>query len=131
MYKQIDERILKIEGFALSSPYGSGQSLGQPLGVKSIGLVKVYTDSGEYGLGETYSGVYAPELIGPIVNFLESYLIGRLVGDDLIFDGIKNMPFIGGSGILQSVFSAIEIAIWDLRGKILEVPTSKLINNMD
>ena len=128
MYKQIDERILKIEGFALSSPYGSGKSLGQPLGVKSIGLVKVYTDSGEYGLGETYSGVYAPELIGPIVNFLESYLIGRLVGDDLIFDGIKNMPFIGGSGILQSVFSAIEIAIWDLRGKILEVPTSKLIN---
>jgi L-alanine-DL-glutamate epimerase-like enolase superfamily enzyme len=128
MYKQIDERILKIEGFALSSPYGSGKSLGQPLGVKSIGLVKVYTDSGEYGLGETYSGVYAPELIGPIVNFLESYLIGGLVGDDLIFDGIKNMPFIGGSGILQSVFSAIEIAIWDLRGKILEVPTSKLIN---
>jgi L-alanine-DL-glutamate epimerase-like enolase superfamily enzyme len=128
MYKQIDERIKKVEGFALSSPYGKGESLGQPLGVKSVGLVKVYTESGVYGLGETYSGVYAPELIQPIVNFLESYLVGRLIGDDLIFDDIRNIPFIGGNGILQSVFSAIEIAIWDVRGKILEVPTSHLIN---
>jgi L-alanine-DL-glutamate epimerase-like enolase superfamily enzyme len=129
MYKQIDERIKKVEGFALSSPYGKGESLGQPLGVKSVGLVKIYTESGAYGLGETYSGVYAPELIQPIVVFLESYLIGRLIGDDLIFDDIKNIPFIGGNGILQSVFSAIEIAIWDVRGKILELPTSQLINN--
>jgi len=129
MYKQIDVRIKKVEGFSLSSPYGKGKSLGQPLGVKSVGLVKVYTESGIYGLGETYSGVYAPELIHPIVSFLETYLVGRLIGDDLIFDDIKNIPFIGGNGILQSVFSAIEIAIWDVRGKILEVPTSQLINN--
>ena len=128
MYKQIDERIKKVEGFSLSSPYGKGESLGQPLGVKSVGLVKVYAESGVYGLGETYSGVYAPELIQPIVNFLENYLVGRLIGDDLIFDDITNIPFIGGNGILQSVFSAIEIAIWDVRGKILEVPTSQLIN---
>jgi L-alanine-DL-glutamate epimerase-like enolase superfamily enzyme len=128
MYKQIDDCIKQVEGFALSSPYGNGESLGQPLGVKSVGLVKVYTESGVYGLGETYSGVYAPELIQPIVSFLESYLIGRKIGDDLVFDDIKNIPFIGGRGILQSVFSAIEIAIWDARGKILEVPTSQLIN---
>ena len=59
---------------------------------------------------------------------MESYLVGRLIGDDLIFDDIKNIPFIGGNGILQSVFSAIEIAIWDVRGKILEMPTCQLIN---
>ena len=129
MYKQIDDRIKKVEGFALSSPYGKGESLGQPLGVKSVGLVKVYTDSGVYGLGETYSGVYAPELIQPIVSFLENYLVGRAIGDDLIFNDITNIPFIGGNGILQSVFSAIEIAIWDARGKILEVPSSQLISN--
>ena len=128
MYKQIDERIKKIEGFSLSSPYGKGESLGQPLGVKSVGLVRVYTDSGVYGLGETYSGVYAPELIQPIVSFLENYLVGRLIGDDLIFNCIKEIPFIGRNGILQSVFSAIEIAIWDARGKILEVPSSQLIS---
>lgn len=128
MYSNIDERIKKIEGFALSSPYGKGESLGQPLGVKSVGIVRVYTDTGIYGLGETYSGVYAPELIKPIVSFLENYLVGRLIGDDLIFKDIKNIPFIGRNGILQSVFSAIEIAIWDLRGKILNLPTSQIIS---
>jgi len=129
MYKQIDESIKRVEGFALSSPYGKGESLGQPLGVKSVGLVKVHTESGVYGLGETYSGVYAPELMEPVVSFLESYLVGRLIGDDSIFDDIKNIPFIGSNGILRSVFSAIEIAIWDARGKILDVPISQLINN--
>lgn len=129
VYKEIDQRIKKVEGFALSSPYGKGKSLGQPLGVKSVGLVKVYTEAGVYGLGETYSGVYAPELVGAIVGYLESYLVGRLVGDDLIFDDIKNIPFIGGNGILQSVFSAVEIAIWDARGKILELPVSKLLSS--
>jgi L-alanine-DL-glutamate epimerase-like enolase superfamily enzyme len=129
MYKQIDERIKKVEGFSLSSPYGKGDSIGQPLSVKSIGMVRVYTESGVYGLGETYSGVYAPELIQPIVGFLEQYFVGRLVGDDSIFNNIKEIPFIGGNGILQSVFSAIEIAIWDVRGKILEIPTSQLMGD--
>ena len=69
MYKQIDESIKRVEGFALSSPYGKGESLGQPLGVKSVGLVKVHTESGVYGLGETYSGVYAPELMEPVCLF--------------------------------------------------------------
>ena len=129
MYSQIGENIEKVEGFALSSPYGDGKSLGQPLGVKSVGIVKVYSVSGEYGLGETYAGVYAPELIEPIVRFLKGYLIGHPIGNDLVFDQIKNIPFIGGKGILQSVFSALEIAIWDLRGKLLDKPVCELITN--
>ncbi|MDG2252672.1 MAG: mandelate racemase/muconate lactonizing enzyme family protein [Methylophilaceae bacterium] len=129
MYKNINEKITKIEGFALSSPYGDGKSLGQPLGVKSVGFIKIYSDSDKYGLGETYSGVYAPELIQPIALFLEKYFLGRHVGDDLPFEEIKNIPFIGGGGIIQSVISAIEIAIWDLRGKILDKPISHLISN--
>ena len=78
-YKDIDEKITRIEGFALSSPYGDGKSLGQPLGVKSVGFIKVYSSSSRYGLGETYSGVYAPELIKPITNFLEKNLVLRKI----------------------------------------------------
>ena len=44
MYKNINEKITKIEGFALSSPYGDGKSLGQPLGVKSVGFIKIFSD---------------------------------------------------------------------------------------
>ena len=74
MYRDLDHKIIDVEGLALSSPYGDGKSLGQPLGVKSLGIVRVFVDSGEYGLGETYIGVYAPELINPIVDFLKPYL---------------------------------------------------------
>ena len=129
MYDNIDERIKRVEGIALSSPYGDGKSLGQPLGIKSVGLVRVYTESGVYGLGETYSGVYAPELIQPIVAFLENYIVGRLIGDDSLVKDLQNIPFIGRNGIIRSVASAIEIALWDIRGKILEIPTYKLLNN--
>ena len=129
MYDNIDERIKRVEGIALSSPYGDGKSLGQPLGIKSVGLVRVYTESGVYGLGETYSGVYAPELIQPIVAFLENYIVGRLIGDDSLVKDLQNIPFIGRNGIIRSVASAIEIALWDIRVKILEIPTYKLLNN--
>ena len=70
-YKDIDVLITKVEGFSLSSPYGSGDSFGQPKGVKSIGLVQIHTNVGVSGLGETYAGVYSPSLINPIVEFLK------------------------------------------------------------
>ena len=128
MYRDLDHKIIDVEGLALSSPYGDGKSLGQPLGVKSLGIVRVFVDSGEYGLGETYIGVYAPELINPIVDFLKPYLIGKKIGNDQYYDVISKLPFIGGSGLLQSVLSAIEIAIWDLRGKLLNIETFKLLS---
>jgi L-alanine-DL-glutamate epimerase-like enolase superfamily enzyme len=128
MYRDLDNKIIDVEGHALSSPYGDGKSLGQPLGVKSIGIVRIFVDSGDYGLGETYVGVYAPELIKPIVEFLKPYLLGKKIGSNQYYDVINNLPFIGGSGLLQSVLSAIEIAIWDLRGKLLNVQTFKLLS---
>jgi len=129
MYKQIDERIKKIKGIAISSPYGKGNSFSYPLGVKSVGILKVYAESGQYGLGETYVGVYAPELIQPIAKFLESFIIGKSIGEISFIEDMQNIPFIGRNGVVRSVISAIETAIWDLRGKLLETPTCKLLNS--
>lgn len=129
MHKDIDVKITKVEPILLSSPYGKGDSLGQPLGVKSIGLIKIHTDLNIYGLGESYSAVYMPEIFSAIVKQLEPYLVGRAVGSlDLIVD-IENIPFVGRDGIIKSVSSAIDIALWDLRGKILGVPTQSLLVN--
>ena len=129
MYKQIDERIEKVEGLAISSPYGKGNSFSYPLGVKSVGIIKIYSESGQYGLGETYVGVYAPELIQPIAKFLESFIIGKSIGSASFIEDMQNIPFIGRNGVVRSVISAIETAIWDLRGKLLETPTYKLLNS--
>ena len=69
-------KITDVQGYALSSPYGDGNVLGQPLGVKSIGIVEVHTDAKIMGFGETYVGVYAPELVQPSVAFLRQRLVG-------------------------------------------------------
>ena len=69
-------KIEKVNGYCLSSHYGDGKVFGQPLGVKSIGVIEVVTNNGLVGIGETYSAVYVPELIEPTVSFIESLIIG-------------------------------------------------------
>ena len=73
----LDEKITSIEGFCLSSPYGDGNVYGQPKGVKSLGFIEVKSESGISGFGETYSGIYSPELISPITKYLSHYIIGK------------------------------------------------------
>ena len=121
--------IADIVGYALSSPYGKGITLGHPLGLKSIGLVEVYTDTGRVGTGETYAGVYAPELIEPVVTFLKRFLLGLDVeNQDLVRNRVAHIPFIGRNGIISSVYSAIDIALWDLKGKAAGKPIWALLN---
>ena len=118
MYKDIDVKITQVEPILISSPYGKGNSLGQPLGVKTIGLVRIHTDLDIYGLGETYSAVYIPDIFTVIVKELENYLIGRSVGSTDLLIEIENIPFVGRDGIIRSVASAIDIAVGPQREDI-------------
>ena len=45
------------------------------------------------------------------------------------YENILFIPFIGRNGLLQSFSSAIDAAIWDLRGKILNLPVYKLFQD--
>jgi len=127
MHSDIDIKISDVIGFSLSSPYGSGKVLGQPAGVKSIGFIEVKTESGATGIGETYAGVYSPELIAPVAEFLSRFVLGRMVGDENIVRDLAGIPFVGRNGIIRSIASAIDIALWDLRGKLLERPVHQLL----
>lgn len=121
-------RINKIVGYCLSSAYGDGNVFGQPLGVKSIGLVEVHTDSGLVGIGETYAGVYVPELIEPTVKFIESLILGMDPLDIYKVYDCMNIPFVGAGGFIRSVVGAIEIALWDIKGQAEHKPVYKLLN---
>ena len=72
----LELKISKIEGFALSSKYGDNKVFGQPKGLKSIGFICITIDNGKEGFGETYSGIYVPELIGPVASFFSNKLVG-------------------------------------------------------
>lgn len=121
-------KISEVKGYSLSSPYGDGKVLGQPLGVKSIGIVEIHTDNNIVGIGETYSGVYAPELIDPIATSLGHSIIGHDPMEIENMIDILNLPFIGNSGIMRSVISGFDIALWDIKGQVLDKPIYKILN---
>jgi len=89
-------------------------------------LVKVITDSGLYGLGEAYRG---PGTIDWVHNIKEE-VIGQ---DPLQVDYLFQRMMEAGSGAdarsgtLTGAIAGIESALWDLAGKILNVPVYVLL----
>ena len=127
----IPDKIISINAFCLSSKYGDNNIFGQPLGVKTIGFVEVITDKGVKGYGEAYAAIYIPEIIKDVCKSLEKYFIGRKIRDLSLSSCISEIPFIGRNGLLQSISSAIDTAIWDIRGKVLNLPVYKLFETQD
>jgi L-alanine-DL-glutamate epimerase-like enolase superfamily enzyme len=90
-------------------------------------LVKVETDSGLYGLGEAYWGPGVKDLI---LRQLAPHIIGE---DPLNVDKLytKMLVLSAGAGaqagVTMTAASGIEIALWDLAGRILQTPTCNLL----
>lgn len=97
------------------------------LGGYNVELVKVLTDSGLYGLGETY-----PQTAGAIsnINFLKEIVVGKdplqveLIYNEMLIKAKRSSSY---SGAMTGAIAGIETALWDLAGKILETPVYKLL----
>ncbi|MHC4692070.1 MAG: mandelate racemase/muconate lactonizing enzyme family protein, partial [Planctomycetota bacterium] len=89
-------------------------------------LVKVTTDSGLYGLGEAYNRA-------GIINHINSIKRQVIGQDPLQVDYLWHRMMDAGvgqgsrSGSLTGAISGIETALWDLAGKILNVPVYTLL----
>lgn len=119
-------KITKVIGYSLSSPFKSDTKyFGYNELIKNIGIVEVHTNTGVVGYGETYSGVYCSELVSPVVKYLNTFLIGKNVYE---FFNINQLPFIGRSGLIKSVFSGVEIAIYDIISKTENKSLSQYLN---
>lgn len=90
-------------------------------------LVKVETDSGLYGLGEAYWGPGVKDLI---LRQLAPHILGE---DPLNVDKLytKMLMLSAGAGaqagVTVTAASGIEIALWDLAGRILQTPSCNLL----
>jgi galactonate dehydratase len=90
-------------------------------------LVKIETDQGVYGWGE--SGLSGRELaVAGAVQHYREFLVGR---DPMQIGGIwqemyRSQYFEGGR-VLQAAISAIDIALYDLAAKALGVPVYQLL----
>src|ERR1700683_4071713 len=90
-------------------------------------LIKIETDSGLYGIGEAYWGWGVKDLV---VNKMAPIVKGE---DPLNVDKLYNKLLMesAGAGAIGGVTitaaSGIEIALWDLCGRILETPVCNLL----
>ncbi|MFC6614361.1 mandelate racemase/muconate lactonizing enzyme family protein [Halopenitus salinus] len=88
-------------------------------------LVKVETDADVYGLGEAFPGP-----AGEHVEFLKPGLVGQnpLDIDRLTEHMTQLLSGLGGStGYSQAAVSGIEIALWDIAGKLTGLPVYQLL----
>ncbi|MDS0295537.1 mandelate racemase/muconate lactonizing enzyme family protein [Halogeometricum luteum] len=91
-------------------------------------LIKVETDAGVTGIGESYRGGGVPEL----VEYTKRFLLGEnpLDVERLVRYIFQEMSGHGGTtGKVVTAASGIEVALWDVAGKILDLPVYQLLGS--
>ena len=93
-------------------------------------VVKVTTDEGLVGVGLSDGAGLAggAELVDAIVKSLRPLILGEDPLDvERLWASMWVPKLVGRRGFTTRVISAVDIALWDLRGKILSVPVYKLL----
>ena len=105
-YMKID----KIESFFIRNGY----------------VIRIHTDTGISGVGQTACWGY-PEAVDNIINTFKKYLIGQNpLRIEHHWQYLYRMgPFRGTA--LSGAISAVDIALWDIKGKHLGVPIWELL----
>lgn len=90
-------------------------------------IVKVETDEGVYGWGESGLSGREQAVVGAILHYRE-WLIGRdpmRIG--ALWQEMYRSQYFEGGRVLQAAISAIDIALHDIKGKALGVPVYDLL----
>ncbi|GAA0241517.1 mandelate racemase/muconate lactonizing enzyme family protein [Haladaptatus pallidirubidus] len=91
-------------------------------------LIKVETDADVTGIGESYRGGGIPDL----VEYTKRFLIGEnpLDVERLVRYIFQEMSGHGGTtGKVVTAASGIEVALWDVVGKLLDLPVYQLLGS--
>ncbi len=117
-----DVRTYVLEA-ALSEPFAYSQAWYERRGAC---LVEIVGEDGTSGWGEAFG---PPRLTAPIVEFYKPLLVGA---DALATEAIWEMLYNrlrdhGQKGVAIEALSAVDIALWDLKGRHLGVSVHRLI----
>jgi len=120
-------KIVKIETYILKDKLSKSFFFSQlEYSERCICVVKVTASNGQFGWGEGYGPA---SVLEAGIKLLEPHVIGlNPLENEVIWSQMyrKTLDF-ARRGILVASMSAIDIAIWDLKGKILELPVSTLL----
>lgn len=99
--------------------------------VETVGftIVRVTTDQGLEGFGVTYHEVGGPAIKALIDHDMTPRLIGRDPFDTEVIwrEFFAIFRGVGRKGLMFCALSAVDIALWDLKGKILGMPLYRLL----
>ena len=121
--KIVDIRTIPLS-YRCDPPYGSAGGMQAARGGL---LVEVETDDGIIGIGEAGVGG------GSTRHVIEHQLRPMLIGEDpLLIEGMWQKMFartrqFGRRGIAMNAISGIDIALWDIAGKIAKLPVYRLL----
>ena len=126
-------RISAVRCILLSAPYATvgdaerEQHLAS--GYRAAALVKIETDEGLYGLGEPFAGSFAPLVVREIVMQTADLLVGASPLDIAsCVQRVQNaIRYWGRAGLVQGVVGAIEMALFDIKGKAAGLPVHELL----
>jgi L-alanine-DL-glutamate epimerase-like enolase superfamily enzyme len=121
--KIVDIRTIPLS-YRCDPPYGSAGGMQARRG--SL-LVEIETDERVIGIGE--AGVGGGVTHDVIERVLEPMLIGE---DPLLIEGLWQMMFArtrqyGRRGVVMNAISGIDIALWDIAGKVAKLPLYRLL----
>ncbi|PIF73807.1 galactonate dehydratase [Variovorax sp. 54] len=143
-------RIAQVESFIVSlprdtpylGPLGPGEKINErgylvrrgnraiyPSTDMSV-LIKITADDGTVGWGETY-GIVAPDAVTSIIDdVIGPVIVGRdprdaMVIQEDLYDLMRVRGFFGGFYV--DAIAGVDIAVWDLFGKLVGQPVVKLL----
>jgi len=124
-------KITDVQATPLASPLEEKLRWGaMVVGVKGGIVVRVETDEGLFGIGEAGFSAEYFSTVGPIIN---NQLAPMLVGQDprniagLWQQMLEATHMWGRRGIETYALSGVDIALWDLLGKISNQPVYRLL----
>jgi D-galactarolactone cycloisomerase len=120
--KILDVRITGLSGGTVDGGWPQGNKPEEDLNT----LVEVVTDEGLIGVG---SCMTSKSLVSAGVQLLRSHLVGERADEPArVSEKLRQSTFWQGrGGAVEHAISGIDIALWDLFGKITSQPVSRLL----
>lgn len=129
----LSDRIRDVDVFALNAVVERPFAFSQPGLVTSRGalVVRLRTETGLVGYGEGVCfGFQPPQAAAAIArDVLAPLVLGQPISDSrtLFWRAFNRLRDFGATGVTTAALSAIDIAIWDLRGKALDSSVADLL----
>jgi L-alanine-DL-glutamate epimerase-like enolase superfamily enzyme len=123
-----DMKITSVEVFWVNPPRGESRPRRNTPGSYSPVVAKVNTDEGVSGYGEAIAyGVGGAAVFGIVQDLAETVIGSDPFDTERIWENMRGDWVLTGGPITYSGVSAIDVALWDIKGKALGLPVYKLL----